>query len=73
MKNSLLSRNDTGIVAIYSDWLVIRENRIEHIRNLDSSALAIKESSQALIAENEIVHNMTGLTANSPIFSALLA
>ncbi|MBA1331568.1 copper ABC transporter substrate-binding protein [Candidatus Endoriftia persephone str. Guaymas] len=58
--------NDTGIVAIYSDRLKIEENRIEQIRNTGSSALAIKESSQVVIARNQILHNAVGLTANSP-------
>ncbi|MEW8509174.1 MAG: nitrous oxide reductase family maturation protein NosD [Candidatus Thiodiazotropha sp.] len=68
VKNNRIGDNDTGIVAIYSDGLSIEGNRIEHIRNMGSSALAIKESSQVRIMKNEILHNAVGLTANSPIF-----
>ncbi|QYZ66232.1 MAG: copper ABC transporter substrate-binding protein [Gammaproteobacteria bacterium (ex Lamellibrachia satsuma)] len=67
IRDNHISNNDTGIVAIYSDELDIRNNRIEHIRNTGSSAIAIKESSQVTIANNEIVHNAVGLTANSPV------
>ncbi len=68
IQGNRITRNDTGIVAIYSDGLTIAGNRIAHIRNPGSSALAIKESSQVRIRDNEILHNATGLTANSPIF-----
>ncbi|MCU7853138.1 MAG: nitrous oxide reductase family maturation protein NosD [Candidatus Thiodiazotropha sp. (ex Monitilora ramsayi)] len=68
VKNNHIGENDTGIVAIYSDGLSIEGNHIEHIRNMGSSALAIKESSQVRIKGNEILHNAVGLTANSPVF-----
>ncbi|MCU7805465.1 MAG: nitrous oxide reductase family maturation protein NosD [Candidatus Thiodiazotropha sp. (ex Lucinoma borealis)] len=68
IRDNHISHNDTGIVAIYSNNLIIERNRIEHIRNTGSSALAIKESSQVHIVDNEILHNATGLKANSPIF-----
>lgn len=68
IRGNHLAHNDTGIVAIYSDGLTIADNRIEEIGNVGSSALAIKESSQVHITHNAIVHNATGLTANSPIF-----
>ncbi|MCU7807454.1 MAG: nitrous oxide reductase family maturation protein NosD [Candidatus Thiodiazotropha sp. (ex Semelilucina semeliformis)] len=68
VKNNRIGENDTGIVAIYSDGLSIEGNHIEHIRNMGSSALAIKESSQVRIKGNEILHNAVGLTANSPVF-----
>ncbi|MBW9267669.1 MAG: nitrous oxide reductase family maturation protein NosD [Candidatus Thiodiazotropha sp. (ex. Lucinisca nassula)] len=68
IKNNHIGENDTGIVAIYSDGLLIEGNHIEHIRNTGSSALAIKESSQVRIKDNNILHNAVGLTANSPVF-----
>ena len=68
VKDNQITHNDTGIVAIYSDGLRIEDNRIAHIRNTGSSALSIKESSQVRISGNKVVHNATGLTANSPIF-----
>ncbi len=68
IRDNRISRNDTGVVAIYSDGLRIENNLISHIRNTGSSALAIKESSQVRILGNTILHNATGLTANSPIF-----
>ena len=68
IQDNHIEGNDTGIVAIYSDGLRIVGNRIEQIGNPGSSALAIKESSQVEISDNEIFHNATGLTANSPIF-----
>ncbi len=62
------SRNDHGIVGVYSDELHIHRNRIEHQANLLGSAIAVKGSSQTVIESNEILDCAVGLTANSPTF-----
>lgn len=67
IEGNQISWNTKGIVGIYSDDLQIRSNRFSHMRELAGAALAIKESSQVTIAENEILHCAIGLTVNSPI------
>lgn len=67
VENNSIDGNDTGIMVIYSPDLVIKGNKLRHMRNFTSSALAVKESSQVLIEGNEILHCALGLTANSPI------
>jgi len=59
--------NTKGIVGIYSDDLQIRANRFFHMRELTGAAVAIKESSQVVIADNEILHCAIGLTVNAPV------
>ncbi|MCP4546927.1 MAG: nitrous oxide reductase family maturation protein NosD [bacterium] len=63
---NILSRNENGIVGIYSDELHIHHNRIEHQSVLLGSAIAVKGSSLTRIEKNEILHCAIGLTANSP-------
>lgn len=62
-----ISWNTTGIVGIYSDDLLIRANRFTHMRELTGAALAIKESSQVTITDNQILHCAIGLKVNSPV------
>ena len=62
-----IDRNASGIVGIYSDELLIRNNRLTHMRQLSGSAIAIKESSQVLIENNEILQCAIGLIVNSPV------
>ncbi|MCP4288786.1 MAG: nitrous oxide reductase family maturation protein NosD [Gammaproteobacteria bacterium] len=59
--------NTKGIVGIYSDDLLIRENSFTHMREITGAALAIKESSQVAIEDNEILHCAIGLMVNSPV------
>lgn len=64
-RNTLI-RNITGIVLVYSNGVVIRENRLLNMPDITSSALAVKESSQVRLESNDIVRCAIGLTANSP-------
>ncbi len=66
IEGNRISRNTTGIVGLYSDELEIRGNRIMHLRQVAGSALAIKESSQVVIEDNEILHCTVGMITNSP-------
>ena len=65
--DNLISKNSTGIVGIYSDELLVRGNRIMHLRNAAGTALTFKESSQVWVEDNEVLHCAVGLTVNSPI------
>ena len=67
VQDNTISRNHTGIVVLYSDDLVIRGNRLRHMRSTAGSALSLKESSQVTIEENEVLHCAVGVGANAPI------
>jgi nitrous oxidase accessory protein len=61
-----LTANATGIMALYSNDLTIRANRLWNARHHSGAALAVKESSGVVVAENEVVHCAVGVQANSP-------
>jgi nitrous oxidase accessory protein len=61
-----ISDGTTGLVVLYSDGVKVRNNRIIHMRNSSSSALAVKSSSKVVVEGNDIVHCAMGIIANSP-------
>jgi len=61
-----LSANATGIMALYSNDLTIRANRLWNARHHSGAALAIKESSGVVLEDNEVVHCAVGVQASSP-------
>ncbi|MCL2523876.1 MAG: nitrous oxide reductase family maturation protein NosD [Betaproteobacteria bacterium] len=60
-------RNSTGIIALNSDGIVIRGNRITHAMDPSGAGVALKETSAALVEGNEIVHCAHGIMADSPM------
>lgn len=60
-----LERNSTGIIALNSDGLIIRGNRILHAMDASGAGVALKETSAALVIDNEIVHCAHGIMADS--------
>jgi len=66
-ENSFL-RNEHGIIGLYSDSLLIKDNHIKHQSKLRGSAIAVKGSSEIIMSGNEILDCAIGLTANAPIF-----
>jgi nitrous oxidase accessory protein len=60
-------KNATGIVALNSDGLLIRNNRITHAMDASGAGIALKETAAALIQNNEIVHCAHGIMADSPM------
>jgi nitrous oxidase accessory protein len=66
VEGNRIENNDTGIVVLYSNGLKIRGNHLSHMRNVGSSAFALKESAKVVIEDNEILHCVVGVTANSP-------
>lgn len=57
--------NATGIIALNSDGLIIRRNRIRHAMEASGAGIALKETSAALVEGNEIVHCAHGIMADS--------
>ncbi|MBL8429972.1 MAG: nitrous oxide reductase family maturation protein NosD [Dechloromonas sp.] len=64
---NILDKNSTGIIALNSNGLIIRGNRILHAMDASGAGIALKETSAALIVDNEIVHCAHGIMADSPM------
>ena len=62
-----LENNSTGIIALNSDGLIIRNNRVVHAMDASGAGIALKETSAALVENNEIVHCAHGIMADSPM------
>lgn len=62
-----LEQNSTGIIALNSEGLIIRNNRILHAMDASGAGIALKETSAALVIGNEIVHCAHGIMADSPM------
>ncbi|MBL8403333.1 MAG: nitrous oxide reductase family maturation protein NosD [Dechloromonas sp.] len=67
IEGNLLEKNSTGIIALNSEGLIIRNNRILHAMDASGAGVALKETSAALIQGNEIVHCAHGIMADSPM------
>lgn len=67
IENNRIEWNNKGIILIYSHGVTIRGNTVAHLRDITASAMSIKGSSEALIADNTILHCAIGLVANAPI------
>ncbi|MBS1140881.1 MAG: Periplasmic copper-binding protein [Proteobacteria bacterium] len=67
IERNLLEKNSTGVIALNSDGLIIRHNRILHAMDASGAGIALKETSAALIVGNEIVHCAHGIMADSPM------
>jgi nitrous oxidase accessory protein len=62
-----LEKNSTGIIALNSNGLIIRNNRVLHAMDASGAGIALKETSAALVENNEIVHCAHGIMADSPM------
>ena len=67
IEGNLLEKNSTGIIALNSEGLIIRNNRILHAMDASGAGVALKETSAALVQGNEIVHCAHGIMADSPM------
>jgi len=62
-----LSDTDTGIAVLYSPELVLRDNAIAHALDGGGAGIVFKDSGNALVERNDILHCAAGLSANSPL------
>src|SRR5574343_1426071 len=67
VEDNILEKNATGIIALNSEGLIIRRNRILHAMDASGAGVALKETSAALVQGNEIVHCAHGIMADSPM------
>ena len=67
VENNDLEHTATGIVVLYSPNLTIRGNRIAHAFEGGGAGITFKESGEALVENNEVIHCTAGLAANAPL------
>ncbi|KAB2917430.1 MAG: nitrous oxide reductase family maturation protein NosD [Dechloromonas sp.] len=67
VENNRFEHNATGVVALNSDGLLIRGNRITHAMDPSGAGVALKETSAALVQNNQIIHCAHGIMADSPM------
>ncbi|MDR2240375.1 MAG: nitrous oxide reductase family maturation protein NosD [Zoogloeaceae bacterium] len=67
VENNRLSDTDTGIAVLYSPALVVRGNAVAHARDGGGAGLTFKDSGNAVIERNDILHCAVGLSANAPL------
>ena len=67
VERNILEKNSSGIIALNSNGLIIRGNRILHAMDASGAGIALKETSAALVVDNEIVHCAHGIMADSPM------
>jgi len=66
VENNRLSNTGTGIVVLYSPSLVLRGNRVAHALTDGGGGIVFKESDDALVENNEVLHCSVGLRVDAP-------
>jgi nitrous oxidase accessory protein len=66
VENNDLEHTGTGIVILYSPDLVVRGNRIAHALTAGGAGIVFKESGDARVENNEVVHCSVGLKIDAP-------
>lgn len=61
-----VSHAAAGVVAINSENVKVRLNRIQHVRDGGGAGVVFKESGGGLVDNNEIAHCSTGILSDSP-------
>lgn len=64
--NNHLGHTGTGIVVLYSPGLTLRGNYVAHAISGGGAGLVFKESDEALVEGNEIIHCAVGLKVDAP-------
>lgn len=66
IENNRLSHTGTGIIVMYSPDLVLRGNHVAHALTAGGGGIVFKESSDALVEANEVLHCSVGLKVDAP-------
>ena len=69
VENNRFSETGTGIVVLYSPGLILRGNHVAHALTDGGGGIVFKESNDALIENNEVLHCSVGLRVDSPPLS----
>ncbi|MEI7431873.1 MAG: nitrous oxide reductase family maturation protein NosD [Betaproteobacteria bacterium] len=64
--NNRISDTSTGIVALYSPGLVLRGNYVAHALTGGGGGMVFKESNDAVVENNEVLHCAVGLKVDAP-------
>jgi len=67
IERNALTDTDTGIVVLYSPDVTVRGNAVAHALDGGGAGIAFKDSGNALVENNEILHCAVGLSANAPL------
>lgn len=70
VENNRLSDTGTGIIVLYSPDLVLRGNHVAHALTGGGGGIVFKESNDALVEHNEVLHCSVGLRVDTPPESA---
>jgi nitrous oxidase accessory protein len=66
VEGNLLDRNLTGVAVLYSESVSILGNTVQNSIGPSGVGLAFKESSQAIVEDNALLHCSVGVKANAP-------
>ena len=66
VQGNRIENTHTGIVVLYSPGLVVRGNHVAHALTGGGGGLVFKESDDALVQDNEILHCSVGLKVDAP-------
>ncbi len=61
-----LEHTGTGIIVLYSPNLIVRGNHVAHAMAGGGGGIVFKESDDALVENNEIIHCAVGLQVDAP-------
>ncbi len=66
IEDNHLSDTGTGIIVLYSSDLVLRGNHVAHALTGGGGGIVFKESHDALVEKNEVLHCSVGLRVDAP-------
>lgn len=66
IENNRLANTGTGIIVLYSPDMVLRGNHVAHALTDGGGGIVFKESSDALVENNEVLHCSVGLKVDAP-------
>ncbi|MCU0696809.1 MAG: nitrous oxide reductase family maturation protein NosD [Myxococcaceae bacterium] len=66
IEDNVLDGNLTGIAVLYSNDVTVRRNLVQHSRGVSGAGLAFKESGQAIVEDNDVIHCAVGAKTNAP-------
>lgn len=66
IERNRLTDTGTGIVVLYSPDLVLRGNHVAHALTAGGGGIVFKESNDALVEDNEVLHCSVGLRVDAP-------
>jgi nitrous oxidase accessory protein len=66
VENNRISDTSTGIVVLYSPEIVLRGNHVAHALTGGGGGIVFKESHDALVENNEVLHCSVGIKVDAP-------